>query len=93
MYELSTHYTRLDEDDNIYFNMKTNFIIILITFEQLLKYLISKKRVLNEQKLNINHENTLVEETKIFKYLGYQVDIRLSFKFREDGQLKNCHQT
>jgi hypothetical protein len=37
-------------------------------------------QIVNHLKLNINYENSPLEQTKTFKYLGYVLDTRLSFK-------------
>jgi hypothetical protein len=50
-------------------------------------------QIVNHPKLNINYENSALEQTKIFKYRGYVSDTTLSFRSLVDGQLRKCRQT
>jgi hypothetical protein len=36
--------------------------------------------IVNHPKLSLSYENSLLEQTRVFKYLGYLLDPRLSFK-------------
>jgi hypothetical protein len=43
-------------------------------------------------KLNLYYEDTVIEKSKVFRYLEYQMDSKLSFKTMIDDQLKKCRQ-
>ena len=49
--------------------------------------------IVNYPKLKINYEGSLLQQIKIFKYLGYQLGARTSFKPLVDAQLEKCRQT
>jgi len=57
---------------------KTQFVV----FTEIVKY----------PRLNIYYEGSPLEQTKVFKYLGFHLDSRLSFKTMVDDQLKKCRQ-
>ena len=50
-------------------------------------------RAVKQPEINLYYEGTLIEQTKVFKYLGYQMDSKISFKIMVDDQLKKCRQT
>jgi hypothetical protein len=50
-------------------------------------------KIVKHPKLNIFYDGAPLEQTKVFKYLGYQLDSKLSFKTMVDDQLKKCRQT
>ena len=60
-------------------NKKTQFVV----FTNIVKH----------PKLNIFYDGAPLEQTKVFKYLGYQLDSKLSFKSMVDDQLKKYRQT
>ena len=49
--------------------------------------------IVNYPKLKINCEGSPLEQMKIFKCLGYQLDATMSFKHLVDAQLEKCRQT
>ena len=48
--------------------------------------------IVNYPKLRINYEGSPLEPIKIFKYLGYQLDAKMTFKPLVDAQLEKYHQ-
>ena len=48
--------------------------------------------IVNHLKLIMNYEGSPLEKIKIFKYLGYQLDARMTFKSSVDAQLEKCRQ-
>jgi hypothetical protein len=46
--------------------------------------------IVQHPKLNLYYEDTVIDQTKFFRYLGYQMDSKLSFKTTVDDKLKKC---
>jgi hypothetical protein len=51
------------------------------------------KHIVQHAKLNLYYEDTIIDQTKVFRYLCYQMDSKLSFKTTVDDKLKKCRQT
>jgi len=50
-------------------------------------------QIVRHPKLNLHYEDTVIQQTKVFRYLGYQMDSKLSFETTVDDKLQKCRQT